>query len=270
KGPDDFNLHDITRLVDFEHVKSSAVSLNIRPDVWILPFYNLYGIIGKTWTETDVQLSYPVKIHANVKLDGYSYGVGNTIAFGVGPVFAVLDGNLVWTTLEGFKEPVRTFVFSPRIGHIIDLKTKNDRLSNLGIWIGAMRVGMNGITDGSIPLRDVFPDEFWDNKDQKVAEYYEWYDGLDPMDPKKIIAENVFNPIVDNIGNANGDGYIGYKLTKEAKQEWNFLIGAQYQYSPHWQLRAEVGLLADRKSALLSINYRFGIHNRTYLQSIAK
>jgi hypothetical protein len=34
------------------------------------------------------------------------------------------------------------------------------------------------------------------------------------------------------------------------------LIGAQYQLNKNWQFRAEGGVIGDRKSLLLSINYR--------------
>ncbi len=35
------------------------------------------------------------------------------------------------------------------------------------------------------------------------------------------------------------------------------LVGTQYQLNKHWQLRAEGGVVGDRKSLLLSLNYRF-------------
>lgn len=44
---------------------------------------------------------------------------------------------------------------------------------------------------------------------------------------------------------------------KQVKERWNGLIGMQYQYNKHWMLRTEGGIIGDRKSILLSINYRF-------------
>ena len=36
----------------------------------------------------------------------------------------------------------------------------------------------------------------------------------------------------------------------------------QWQIDKHWQFRAEDGVIGDRKSALVSLNYRFGIKRK--------
>ena len=48
-------------------------------------------------------------------------------------------------------------------------------------------------------------------------------------------------------------------MDKRPKEEWNFLIGAQYQINKRWIFRSEGGLIGDRKSFLASLNYRFKI-----------
>jgi len=45
-------------------------------------------------------------------------------------------------------------------------------------------------------------------------------------------------------------------LNKQIKQAWNGLIGLQYQINKHWQIRSEGGVVGDRKSLLISLNYR--------------
>ncbi len=40
-------------------------------------------------------------------------------------------------------------------------------------------------------------------------------------------------------------------------QKWNGLIGAQFQINKRWQIRSEMGFIGNRKSYLLSVNYRF-------------
>ncbi len=64
---------------------------------------------------------------------------------------------------------------------------------------------------------------------------------------------------MDKIDAADGSGTISYAVRKEPKQEWNMIIGGQYQLNKHHQFRVEGGVLGDRSSLLLSYNFRFGI-----------
>lgn len=50
---------------------------------------------------------------------------------------------------------------------------------------------------------------------------------------------------------------IRYGIDKGLKQEWNGLIGAQFQWNKNWIFRTEAGVIGDRKSLLVSLNYRF-------------
>jgi hypothetical protein len=250
-------LTDVTRLLEFEDVVANAYSLNFRPDVWVLPFLNVYGIVGKAWTKSDVIVKYPFDLNAVAELNGMTFGVGLTFAGGFKDYFMVLDVNNVWTYMSNFEEPVKTRVLSPRFGKTFKLKKAE---SNFGIWVGAMSVKLGGVTTGSIGLKDVLPPETWENRDQLVEDYYNWYESIDEM--KQNVADKIFTPIVENIASGNGDATVLYSLTKESKAEWNMLLGGQYQLDKHWQIRTEFGFLGERKSWLLSANYRFGIKHK--------
>ncbi len=63
-------------------------------------------------------------------------------------------------------------------------------------------------------------------------------------------------PVVDAIDQRNGESIVQYGMDKQVKQHWNGLIGLQYQINKNWQLRTEGGVIGDRKSFLLSLNYR--------------
>ena len=257
-GGVDIPLTDITRLIEFSEIKATAYSLNIRPDIWILPFLNVYGIIGKAWAVTDVVVSYPIEIRALAELDGMSFGIGGTFAGGVGKYFMVLDMNRVWTYMSNFDEPVGTSVLSPRLGRTF--KVGKNPESNVGFWIGAMRINMGGVTNGYITLADVLPPETWDNLDKVADDYYEWYNGIDEL--KQNAADRILTPIVEGLADAEGGTTVQYSLTKEPTGPWNMLIGGQYQVNKHWQFRAEVGIIGNRNSLLISGNYRFGIAHK--------
>lgn len=252
-------LTDISNFVEFSNVNASATSINFRPDLWILPFANVYGIFGKTWAHTNVELSYPITLKANADLEGTSVGFGVTGAGGLGKYFFVLDGNWIWTNMSNFEAPVRSYTFSTRLGRAFHVG-KNPE-SNIALWAGGMRIKMGGITQGTITLGDILPEETWQKKDEIVGEYWDWYNNLNPIldAPKKAIADKLFTPIINKIDEADGSGIIQYRLRKEPKQKWNVIIGAQYQINKHHQLRTEGGIIGNRKSLLLSYNYRFGI-----------
>lgn len=250
----DIPLTDITRIIGFEEVNATAISYNVRPDLWIFPFLNVYGIFGKAYAQTTVKLDYPFELKAEANLEGTSYGVGTTGAFGVGRYFVVLDGNWVWSNMSNFEEPVQSSVFSFRFGRAFKIG-KNPE-SNVAFWLGGMRVRMGNTTQGQITLRDVLPPETWERRDEIVADYWEWYDGLDQL--QQQFADRIFTPIIDNIENSDGSGTIHYKLDKKPEEEWNMIIGGQYQLNKRWQFRTEAGVIGDRKSFLGSANYRFG------------
>lgn len=250
------DLVDISNIVKFGDVRSEAISINVRPDVWVLPFLNVYGIIGKSYATTTVPIVAPIEFTAVADLEGSSAGIGMTGAGGLGKNFFVLDGNWVWTKMTNFEDPVQTRVFSVRLGRSFKL-AKNPK-SSLALWAGGMRLRMGAVTEGSILLGDVLPDEFWGQKDEFVSNYHDWYDNLHPIDDrgKIIVADNILTPIVDKIDEGDGSTTVQYRLIKEPKAEWNVLIGGQYQFNKHHQVRMEGGIFGDRSSLLLSYTYR--------------
>ncbi len=92
--------------------------------------------------------------------------------------------------------------------------------------------------------------------DEIVDDYYIWYDGLDPV-RQGIVDNSAFPELINSLDNRDGDSEISYAMDKKPKQEWNFLVGGQFQLNKRWMLRSEVGIIGDRKSFLASFNYRF-------------
>lgn len=252
-------LTDLTDILEFGTVNAKATSINVRPDLWVLPFLNVYGIFGKSYATTTVELTYPVNLKAVADLEGTSLGMGITGAGGFDKYFFVLDGNWIWTKMNNFNDPVRSAVFSARIGRAF--KISHTAGSNLAWWVGAMRVNMGGITEGSITLNELLPEETWARKDEIVAQYWNWYDNSATL-PQKIIADRVLTPMIEKIDASDGSGQIQYRIRKQPKQRWNMLIGGQYQINKRHQIRSEIGLIGDRKSFLLSYNYRFGFRSK--------
>ena len=152
-------------------------------------------------------------------------------------------------------EATKVNVLGIRIGHTFVFKNKPQ--SNIALWVGGMRVKMNSKTAGEIRLGDAIPG-LEDKGDEIVNNYWDWYDNEASI-PQKIIADKVLTPIVEKIGEADGSAIIRYGMDKQVKELWNGLLGMQYQINKHWMIRSEAGLVGDRKSFLMSLNYRFMI-----------
>ena len=52
---------------------------------------------------------------------------------------------------------------------------------------------------------------------------------------------------------------VQYSLEKNVKNMWNMVIGAQFQLSKHWMIRAEYGFLGSRNQFISGLQYRFGL-----------
>jgi hypothetical protein len=71
-------------IVSFDKATASTWALNFRPDVWILPFWNVYGIFAYGKNDTYIKLATPVSLEANTDFDAMAAGFGTNIAGGLG------------------------------------------------------------------------------------------------------------------------------------------------------------------------------------------
>jgi len=181
-------------------------------------------------------------------------GFGVMGAFGIGPLWMSVDANWTWTKPELLKDPVLVKVLGLRLGKSFVFKNHPER--NIGIWAGGMRARMSSATLGQIQLKDAIPQETWDRVDEIVDTYYTWYDSLDPI-RQGIVDDSAFPSFIDALDNREGNTIIRYGMDKRPVQEWNVVVGGQFQLNKHWQSRTEAGVIGDRKSFLASVNYRF-------------
>lgn len=249
----DIPLTDVDFIEFGENINTSWAA-NVRPDVWVLPFLNVYGIFGGGRSNTDVQLTFPIELNSVVDQTLSTAGFGVLAAGGVGPMWFSVDANWTWSKPQLLDKPVRVNVLGIRLGHTFTFDHKPER--NIAIWGGAMRMKMNSETSGEILLIDALPPEAWERKDEIVNNYWEWYEN-EATPPQKVVADKILTPIVERIDNADGDTLIRYGMDKQVKEMWNGTIGVQYQFNKRWMLRSEGGIIGNRKSILFSLNYRF-------------
>lgn len=150
-------------------------------------------------------------------------------------------------------------VLRVRLGRTFTFRSHAER--NIAFWIGGMRLRMGSNTQGNILMSEAIPQEVWDRKDEIVQEYADWrdayYENLTPQ--QKIAVNTVIDPLIEGLDNRDGSTLLSYGMDKKPEQEWNILVGGQFQLNKRWMIRSEAGILGDRKSFLASSNYRFKI-----------
>ncbi|MGR5062942.1 hypothetical protein [Photobacterium sp. DNB22_13_2] len=147
--------------VDANHADFKGSNITLRGDVWLFPFLNVYGILGYTQGTSKAKINSVSCDHASVPgignkalcrlldaaggdlpdnamfeldMDGGTYGVGTTIAGGVGSWFALVDMNYTYTSISAIDGNIKTFVAAPRVGH----RWEYDGGRELRVFVGAM------------------------------------------------------------------------------------------------------------------------------------
>lgn len=280
-------MYNVDQIIRFDEARARASAVTVRPDFWILPFLNVYGILGTASASTKVGFGLWVPDATNtpqevlstqttVEFKTTTFGLGVTPTLGVGGGFIALDMNFSWTDVPQLKSPAQAFVFGPRFGKNFRLKRPDQ---GIAVWAGGFRVKLNTLTEGSIPLSDVLPSDFGSKVDQGIARVGDvqqqvdaWWGSLTPAEQKNPVnaakyetansalarAGEILNA-AQNAVTTVGNSTVQYAMDKRPKDMWNFIVGAQYQHNKHFMLRSEVGFLGSRNQVLIGVQYRFGL-----------
>ncbi|MEO6167883.1 MAG: hypothetical protein ABIO46_09325 [Chitinophagales bacterium] len=280
-------LYDLGNVVRFNSAESKGSGLNLRPDVWVLPFLNVYGILARSALSTSIDAGVWIPqndsvwqevlpISTKAEFNATTLGFGITPTMGVGGFFMAFDMNMTWSDVPALEKPAFAFVFDPRLGKNFVIRDE----MNVAVWVGGFRLKINSGTTGSLPLSDLFEledaQQKIDNGELKVQEGYtnvnDWWNSLTDLEQKNPVnsakynaankaletAGKVLTAAEESVNNLN-NGTVQYSLDKRQKDMWNFLIGGQFQLNKHWMARAEVGFLSARTQGLVSLQYRFGL-----------
>ena len=279
--------YPLDEIIRFNSSVATSNGISIRPDVWVLPFLNVYGIFAKSKTSTaiDAGVWLPdssgwheiTNLSTKANFNATTIGFGFTPTVGIRGYFFALDMNFSWSDIEALEKPAYVSVIGPRFGKNITLKHPE---RNIAMWIGGFRVNIANATTGSLNASDLFPTSEWGSKVdlgyQKLQESQTkvdaWWSGLSPAEqrnPVNIAKHEAANrvlstfgqvldgasQVVDNASNAT----IQYSLSKRQKEMWNFIVGSQYQINRSWMIRVEYGFLGARQQLLAGVQYRFNL-----------
>ncbi len=281
-------MRDLSEVVRFNNAVSEASGWNIRPDIWLFPFLNVYGIFAQAKPSTTVDFSIyapdadgnwneVINLDSKANFDATTFGFGLTPTIGVGGGWMALDMNFTWSDISELDKPAFAFVFGPRFGKSFKLKKPE---SNIALWVGAFRLKINTGTKGSLQLNEIIETEGLqarvDGGIQKVtdsqAQVDAWWESLSPIEqnnPVNLAKYETANRALGAAGNfltgldnaLNDENYatVQYSLDKRPKDMWNFVIGSQYQYNKNWMVRFEYGFLGSRNQIITGLQYRFGL-----------
>ncbi|EKO5189655.1 TonB-dependent receptor [Vibrio vulnificus] len=192
--------------------------LTLRADVWLFPFLNLYGLVGKLdgYSTTDVTLTVgfnpnkPFITHEiqdfRLDLDGYTTGFGAVLVGGYENWFALVDASFTQSRLTVIEGTIDAIVISPRVGYDF-----NRHGTPLRIWAGAMYQDVEQTLRGSVS--DLSP-------------------------------------------SSRGLSNLKFEVQQHLQTPWNPIVGMQYQINESWYLLGEFGF-GDRQSMFFSVDRRF-------------
>jgi len=206
--------------VTIRDAKTTTHTGVFRGDVWVFPFLNVYGLLGETAGVTRPAVVFPngEVLESEVKYNRFSYGAGATLAGGWKAWFLTLDAN--WTTGD---------IVSKAGGQVGDEPIRTLTFTpRFGTLFSSGRLGTGALWVGGMYL---------------VATS-EIHDSID-LSQRPILAGLV------------GSDSLNYSVRVEPKENWNLLIGGNWQFNKRWSLTAEVGGIMDRFHAIGSVMWRF-------------
>jgi len=191
-----------------------------RADAWVLPFLNVYGLLGETAgvTKPALVFSNGEVLESEVKYNRFSYGGGLTVAGGWKAWFLTLDANYTTGDIVSRErgkvgdKPIQSFTFAPRAGTLLS----SGRFGTGSIWVGGMYL--------------LATSEIRDQVDLSGH-------------PR----------LVDLLGKDS----LSYSVRVEPKENWNLLIGGNWEISKRWSITAEVGGVMDRFHTIGAVMWRF-------------
>lgn len=192
--------------------------VDLKVDVWVTPFLNVFGVYGQIDGETTIDLSVlglplpPAVSSLLVDYDGDVKGGGIVLAVGGDRWFASVTGTFINTSLSGdFDSSVEATTIQPRIG----LRSGDD----LEFWVGGYFLDAEERHSGTLSL-DLGP----------------------------LIAPPG-GPIPRPVD-------LDFAVDLSQEEDFNLSFGTHMMVSDAWEVTLEVGA-GDRRTLLANFTYRF-------------
>lgn len=260
--------------LNFKKTEAITNGVNVRADVWILPFMNVYGMYSRSSGSTSVSLE-PTWYDDNgnlvlqlpaftstVDFEANSYGFGTTLVYGIGDYFISADANYTLSSSEILSEPAQFLVASSRIGERFEFKNQ----MKLSLYVGAMWRGFveaDG-NSGIVYFDDVFP-EMGSQVDAKISDNNDRISDIGtPSSPSEIAEKYNLekqNEVLTEVSGAIDqveETDINYSIKKDIVNNWSVQFGFNFELTPDVMVRGEFGKGTGNSFAMVGLQYRFG------------
>lgn len=214
----------------YQNTTAYEFKAQIRPNLWLFPFLNVYGIFGYTEGVISPNLVVPCivvenvpifdsmvidstfEIHDDIAYVGSTYGIGATFSMGTGSFFVMADYNYSVTDPADLDENLHNHFFSPKIGVLLG---NNKRKSFGAMWLGAMYISNDQSFSGKMDVADITPELVF------------------------LLGEEAT-----------------YSGKLSANQRWNFVFGGSWIINGHHHFILEAGFMG-RKQISFGYDFRF-------------
>ncbi len=145
----------------------------IKPNIWLFPFLNVYGIFGFTTGEIrhdlfidgiiiedlpgigDYYIDTTFILNDEIRYNGQTFGFGTTLSFGIYPYAFLLDYHYTVTSPSDLEGKMHNHFLSPKFGYYISTKNKNLKIM---AWLGAMYFMNDQSFTGEITVEEIAPE----------------------------------------------------------------------------------------------------------------
>ena len=254
----------------FQDVIAKTSGINIRGDVWILPFLNFYGLYSENNGSTQISM-IPFETEL-VSLDpvpfkSSTWGIGTTFIYGWNDYFISVDANYTSSKSDILIDNVGFIVSSARIGRRV---TFNNGMA-LAVYIGAMYRDFVGheANIGNVMLDEYIPGlrpailEGIDGRITRNEETITWLEETKPDNwrAKKVLLETRNESLSERYLQIDEapPGVISYSIKKEIINPWSTQVGFNWEITENWMFRGELGYSSDQKFFMTGLQYRFGL-----------
>ena len=192
-----------------------------RLDAWVFPFLNVYALVGETagTTEPAVGFSNGRVVKSAVDYNRFSYGGGMTLAGGWKAFFLTLDAN--YTT-----------------GNIVSTEKGQIGEDPIETLTFAPRLGMLVSPGGKLGTGALWIGGMFLTATSEIR------DKID-LSQRRLLARLV------------GKDSLDFSIHVEPKDQWNLLIGGNWEFNKRWSVTAEVGGVLDRFQVMSAVMFRF-------------
>ncbi len=125
----------LDQVIRFNSAVATSNGVNVRGDLWLFPFLNIYGIFAQSktstaidagvWLPDDSSWKQVTNFNTKANFNATTFGFGATPTVGIRGFFFALDMNVSWSDIEELAKPAFVFVIGPRFGKNITMKKKD-------------------------------------------------------------------------------------------------------------------------------------------------